>query len=111
MDTKTPFVSDEQIRSVPMHDIDTGELVALEEMSPYRVRDLYEAELQALRDRVEPRDRIIQELVDAIMDNARHRLLAEGEEGDTVNDFLNMTLNTALAKAKEQFGVEPSNQK
>ena len=60
------------------------------------------------REEVEPRDRIIQELVDAIMDNARHRLLAEGEEGDTVNDFLNMTLNTALAKAKEQFGIEPS---
>lgn len=52
MDTKTPFVSDEQIRSVPMHDIDTGELVALEEMSPYRVRDLYEAELQSMRERL-----------------------------------------------------------
>lgn len=94
MDTKTPFVSDEQIRSVPMHDIDTGELVALEEMSPYRVRDLYEAELQALRDRVEPRDRIIQELVDALADPHK------------------MSLGTAaLAKAKEQLGIEPSNQK
>lgn len=58
---------------------------------------------------VTPRDKMIQELVDAIIDNARHRLSTEGEEGDTVKDFLNMTFNEALAKAKDQFGIVPTN--
>lgn len=115
MDTKTPFVSDEQIRSVPMHDIDTGELVALEEMSPYRVRDLYEAELQALRDRVEPRDRIIQELVDALARALEPASFAthQARLPITHHEFLRTLqgMNAALAKAKEQLGIEPSNQK
>jgi len=46
------------------------------------------------REEVEPRDRIIQELVDALADPHK------------------MSLGTAaLAKAKEQLGIEPSNQK
>ena len=46
------LLSDEQIRSVPMHDIDTGELVALEEMSPYRVRDFYEQARKQDKERI-----------------------------------------------------------
>ena len=50
---------------------------------------------------------LIQMAVDAIIDNAKHRLLTEGEEGDTVNDFLNMTLNTFLTAASEH-GITPT---
>jgi hypothetical protein len=64
------------------------------------VRDIYEA--------ARAKDaELIQRLVDAIMDNARYRLLTEGEEGDTVSDFMNMTLNEALAAA-DAHGFKPS---
>lgn len=51
----------------------------------------------------------LQLAVDAIMDNARYRLLTEGEGGDTVTDFLNMTLNAALDAAKT-LNVTPTDQ-
>ena len=70
---------------------------------------------QSLQDRFEERvahacakkDELIQRLVDAIMDNARYRLLTEGEEGDTVSDFMNMTLTEALAAAEAE-GFKPT---
>ncbi len=62
---------------------------------------------------VEPRDRILQELVDALANVSKE---SEGIGTIVCNcgaaaTGIQLATNSALAKAKEQFGIEPSNQK
>ena len=97
-----PLVSDAQITWRSMC-AENG--VIVEETSfnvgAYFIRDIYEADRQKTRE-------VVQALVDAIVDNAKYRLLTEGEEGDTLSDFMNLTLNAAIALAKSQMNIEPT---
>ena len=137
MDTKTPFVSDEQkpfnghtkgnATAIPFDErwmVSTPEQIVLitvggndEENARFAAHcwNTYyqrEAELQALRDRVEPRDRILQELVDGIEEVRKINadLVSRGPMDTAAGHCLRVS-KAALAKAKEQFGIEPSNQK
>ena len=63
-----------------------------------------------IREEVEPRDRLIQELVDALANVSK-----ESEDIGTIvcncgaaATGIQLATNSALAKAKEQFGIEPS---
>ena len=89
--TLPPLVSDEDIND-PKLTIPLGAKM---------IRDIYEADRQKTRE-------VVQRLVDAIVDNAKYRLLTEGEEGDTLSDFMNLTLNAAIALAKSQLQIEPT---
>ena len=89
--TLPPLVSDEDIND-PKLTIPLGAKM---------IRDIYEADRQKTLE-------VVQALVDAIVDNAKYRLLTEGEEGDTLSDFMNLTLNAAIALAKSQLQIEPT---
>lgn len=95
MSDRNPHVTDIELGVIASRAVTDWELMTM-------VRDEYEAKV--VKDA-----ELIQRLVDAIMDNARYRLLTEGEEGDTVSDFMNMTLNEALAAADAE-GFKPTEQ-
>ena len=82
-------------------DMSLGERLEAQDLTAYAVRRIYEA------DRAKTRE-VVQELVNAIVGNAEYRLLTEGEEGDTLNDFMNLTFNAALSSAKSQLNIEPT---
>lgn len=110
MDTKTPFVSDEQIAKVMAAEFTRTRDHVVACGAARAMRNIYEAELQALRNRVEPRDRILQELVDALANVSKE---SEGIGTIVCNcgaaaTGIQLATNSALAKAKEQFGIEPS---
>ena len=112
MDTKTPFVSDEQIAKVMAAEFTRTRDHVVACGAARAMRNIYEAELQALRDRVEPRDRILQELVDGIEEVRKINadLVSRGPMDTAAGHCLRVS-KAALAKAKEQLGIEPSNQK
>ena len=96
---REPLLSDEQIVQVGLGVFDRASvkksrplqhLYNAKYCGAAQVRDHYEA--------ARAKDaELIQRLVDAIMDNASYRLLTEGEEGDTVSDFMNVKLTAGEA--------------
>ena len=94
-----PLVSDEQMVGY-REGMSPGERLHATDLSAFAVRSIYEQDRQKTRE-------VVQSLVDAIVDNANYRLLTEGEEGDTLSDFMNLTLNAALAIAKS-INIEPT---
>ncbi len=98
---KTPFVSDEQINDIATRNAGFDETEATGiRLGMIKARDLYEPELRALRDRVEGRDRLIQELVDALKYGTRLHFYGAQSAIET--------MEAALAKAKELTGITPN---
>ena len=104
MSTKTP----EQRASerIPW-DQATIDAVGLPWDGVHNTRDIARASYAtAIREEVEPRDRILQEMVDSLGSFKRYseRETMNSEDEDAILDNCDLV----LAKAKEQFGITPT---
>ena len=103
MSTKTPEQRAEE--RIPW-DQATIDAVGLPYDGVHNTRDIARAAYAAaIRELVEPRDRILQEMVDSLGSFKRYseRETMNSEDEDAILDNCDLV----LAKAKEQFGITP----